>query len=182
MSDNKKWFKTWTSILTDHAHANMTCEMVGRWTRLMAHVASSGERGKLKINAQAKRFFFDLETTWEEVRNVLKALPNVQISDLNNDYGEFIVTLKNWHKYQVDSTVGERVRRLRSKKRGEEKLTSKSTSSSARPATLSATRALTAVAVNESMDKPVKAYEEADENELCGPPTGMWEKVKKGIP
>ena len=27
----------------------------------------------------------------------------------------------------------------------------------------------------------IKSYEEAGDNELCGPPKGMWEKVKKGM-
>ena len=35
--------------------------------------------------------------------------------------GKIIVTLKNWHKYQLDSTGSERAKTLRSKRRREEK-------------------------------------------------------------
>jgi hypothetical protein len=140
MSDNKKWFKTWTSILTDHSHINMSCQQVGQWTRLCAHLASSGERGKLKITSHATHFFLDMETTWENIKSTLNTLPNVHIIDMNSANGEFIVTLKNWYKYQIDSTVAERVSRLRSKRRREEtsKSTSTSTPSASRSASLGA--------------------------------------------
>lgn len=49
----------------------------------------------------------------------LKALPNVQITPPLDGHGGFIVTMKNWYKYQVDSTHAERKKRARS--RGEEK-------------------------------------------------------------
>ncbi len=50
----------------------------------------------------------------------LDELPNV-MRETNIEYGETIVTLKNWYKYQVDSTATERQKTSRYKKRGEEK-------------------------------------------------------------
>ena len=52
--------------------------------------------------------------------SIFDALPNV-MRRLENDNGTTSVTLKNWYKYQIDDGSYERLKRLRSKRRGEEK-------------------------------------------------------------
>lgn len=122
MSDQKKWFKVWGSILIDPHHANMSLEDVGRWTRLGAYMVTSGDRGKMKVTDTAKTFMFAMGvSTLEEAKDAIKRLPNVLIKTTNNDNGSFTVIIKNWFKYQVDSTAYDRVKRSRYKRRGEEK-------------------------------------------------------------
>lgn len=126
MADQKKWFKVWGSILVDPDHSNLSLEDVGRWTRLGAYMVTCGERGKMTIIPPAKTFLLAMSTnTIEEAVNAIKRLPNVQIRPMLrrgvDDNGSFIVIIKNWFKYQVDSTAYDRVKRSRYKKRGEEK-------------------------------------------------------------
>jgi hypothetical protein len=126
VSDQKKWFKVWSTILIDNAHTNLSLEDVGRWVRLGAMMVSVGEAGKLKITPPAKALLTAMEvTTIHAAKCAILRLPNVHISDTGeeskSDNVSFTVTFKNWHKYQVDSTVYERVKRLRIKRRGEEK-------------------------------------------------------------
>ena len=126
MADLKRWFKVWTSILDDPSHANLSLDDVGRWTRLGAMTALVGEAGKLTVEAPARRLLQVLEVT--DLPTVIEAvnrLPNVHAEMSKSVYGENIVTClitwKNWRKYQVDSTVAQRVSALRCKRRGEEK-------------------------------------------------------------
>lgn len=211
MSDKKKWFKVWASILTDPHFLNLSLQDKGRWCMLGAMLCEQGDMGKLKVVAPAKtlQIWFEVSTI-QELVNTLKMLPNVHLTEGLDAYGSFIVTMINWRKYQVDSTIAERVTRLRRKRRGEEMLTSKSTSTS--PPARSASRLDLAVqrsraagnGGNEKGDnvnledleiaeanrvwkketpvkQEIKSYEDAKDNELCGPPAGMWDRVKKGL-
>ena len=134
MADLKRWFKVWTSILDDPSHSDLTLDDVGRWARLGAMTALVGNRGQLAIEAPARRLLQLLEV--EDLPSAIIAinrLPNVHaevskkglVSGKKSVYDEkcvtYLVTWKNWHKYQVDSTVAQRVSVLRSKKRREEK-------------------------------------------------------------
>jgi hypothetical protein len=134
MSDNKKWFKVWASILNDPTFLNMSLENIGRWTLLGAMICQQGDNGKLQVLPPSKllalRFGVD---DFDALKMALKVLPNVHLIDCHPANDGFIVTLKNWYKYQVDSTSGERVKRIRYKRRGEEKRSRTSTSTS--PAT-----------------------------------------------
>lgn len=136
MSDNKKWFKVWATILNDPAHSNMSLEDVGRWTRLGAYLVSVGELGKLIVTPPAKYLLVAMDCPDIATMKVsLKRLPNVHIEEVNADNGTFIVLMRNWYKYQVDTTHTDRQKRARHKRRGEEKrsLTSTSTPSRASP-------------------------------------------------
>jgi hypothetical protein len=122
MADLKRWFKVWTSILDDPDHANLSLEATGQWTRLGALTALAGEGGKLRITPPGKRLLQVLEVhTLDMARTAIEHLPNITIEEGKGVNGEFTVTWKNWKKYQVDSTVAERMKALRSKRRGEEK-------------------------------------------------------------
>lgn len=122
MSDQKKWVKVWNSILVDPDHTSMSLENVGRWTRLLAYVAMCGEKGKLTIKPPATTFLILMGVkTLKEAKSVIEVLPNVYFtppeSGKLDDNDTFSLSFKNWHKYQVDSTIYERIKRLRRKKR-----------------------------------------------------------------
>lgn len=122
MADLKRWFKVWTAILDDPGHVDLSLEDTGRWTRLGALTALAGRGGRLMVKPPAKRLLQVLETdTIEAAKVAIKRLPNVLIEEGKSDNGGFAVTWKNWNKYQADSTGYERLKRLRSKRRGEEK-------------------------------------------------------------
>lgn len=121
MADHKKWFKVWTSILTDVSFSDIRLEDVGRWLLLGAMASEHGNGGKLTINPPAQmmlNLFRDVSISALKVS--LKRLPNVQIEGGLNDNDTFTVIIKNWRKYQVDSTSYDRLKRSRSKRRGEE--------------------------------------------------------------
>lgn len=126
MADQKKWFKVWASILIDPHMSGLSLQDMGRWVRLGAFMMTSGERGKLMIPNPSPLFLLAMEVeSLSDARMALLRLPNVQIryplDPHENDNGSFIVIIKNWFKYQVDSTSYERVKRSRYKKRRDKK-------------------------------------------------------------
>ena len=110
-------------------------------------------------------------------------LPNVHLTEHFPANDGFTVTLLNWYKYQVDSTVSERVSRLRRKRRGEETLTTKATStpSALHSETRFAARSEVAGNGNGIKREEIKSFEEAGENDLCGPPKNLWPKIKREV-
>lgn len=121
MADTKKWFKVWASIIGDPDHSNLSLEDVGRWTRLGALIVSVGEAGRIIITPPARIFLAAMDcVNLESAKVAITRLPNVQIEEGKSDNGSFIVIMKNWFKYQVDSTSYERLKRSRCKRRGEE--------------------------------------------------------------
>lgn len=177
MADQKKWFKVWGSILVDPSLSRLSLADMGRWVRLGAYMTTSGERGKLIIIAPAPMLLLAMEVeSLMDAKMALKRLPNVSINDLNNDNGDFVVIMRNWFKYQVDSTAYERVKRSRRKKRVEEKRSLTSTSTSTPRAPRSPLER-----GGTSRETAVKGFEEAANNELCGPPKNMWAEVEKKI-
>jgi hypothetical protein len=139
MADQKKWFKVWASILNDDKFNNMGLENVGRWTLLGALICQQGERGKLQVTPPATLLLLWFKVPdFEALKMSLNGLPNVTLMDVLDGHGAFVVTMRNWYKYQVDATHAERKRRARAKRRGEEKLTS--TSSPSRTRSVETTR------------------------------------------
>jgi hypothetical protein len=121
VADQKKWFKVWATVLIDDSFVNLRMEDIGRWTILGALMCQYGTNGKLLIKPPSKLILnlFHVDTI-SDLQMVLKVLPNVHFDPPINDNGDFVVTIKNWRKYQVDSTVAQRVSSLRRKKRQEE--------------------------------------------------------------
>ena len=127
MADNKRWFKVWSTILSDPHHSGMSLAQVGLWARLGALMVQSGKNGKLTIKppSQVVLTLF-AGTDWESVKGALKLLPNVHIEEGKIDNGEFSVIIRNWSKYQCDSTVYSRIKEFRKRQndnglRGEER-------------------------------------------------------------
>lgn len=95
---------------------------IGRWVRLGALAAAVGDRGRLTFPASGDGLVMTLKVaSLEAAKCALARLPHVVVEEGNRVNGEFTVTFLNWRKYQEDSTVAQRVRDLRSKRRGEEK-------------------------------------------------------------
>lgn len=127
MADNGRWFKVWTSILADPDFQGLTREQRGDWVTFGALTKSAGDRGVLVthgrgVDAVART----LQCEVGDLVARLNALPNVHATCTNRDNGSDVVTLTvrwaNWRKYQEDATVAQRVKALRSKRRGEEKI------------------------------------------------------------
>lgn len=142
MADQKKWFKVWGSILVDPTMSGLTLSDMGRWVRLGAYISTSGKNGKLVVTYPSPMFLLAMEVeSLADAKMALRRLPNVTVIDwpittqshgesgqfqrskvtVENDNDGFTVIMRNWFKYQVDSTSYERVKRSRRKKRGEEK-------------------------------------------------------------
>lgn len=76
----------------------------------------------LVINGTGRRLCQVLRVdSLADAKTALERLPNVTIHEGKSVYGAFTVTFRNWRKYQEDSTVAERMKTLRAKKRREEK-------------------------------------------------------------
>ena len=121
MADNLRWFKVWTTIASDPHFQEMSLEDMGRWIVLGALTAAHGVNGKLPVTPNATVICRHMNCTKDELKVVLKRLPNIIFEEGKTDYASGTVTWKNWHKYQRDSTVAQRVKALRSKRRGEER-------------------------------------------------------------
>jgi hypothetical protein len=121
MADQKRWWKMWVSILTDDAILALPLDDRWRWVALGCYMTAHGDRGRVNISptSPALAFIFDVPKT--EVLGVLKRLPNVVIEEGKNRDANIVVTFRNWHKYQIDSTAAFRMKTLRLKRRGEER-------------------------------------------------------------
>lgn len=61
-----------------------------------------------------------LHVSLADVKTVLNRLPNLHVEEGRKRYGQITVTMKNWLKYQMDSTAALRMKTLRLKTRGDE--------------------------------------------------------------
>jgi len=112
----------WTSIVSDDDFDPSRpegLEAVGRFCILGAYTALHGNKGVVDI-APATLFRLMNVQSLDEIRGN-STFTNVSFEEGKNRYGKVTVTWQKWQKYQVDSTVAERMRELRSKKRREEK-------------------------------------------------------------
>jgi hypothetical protein len=125
MADQQRWFKLWTTAPGDDAIQALPPAVRWAWAALGCYVKAHGTRGRVVIRASNTVLAAEMGVPPEALIEVIKTLPHVTteraFSDAKSDNGEFTVTWQNWSQYQEDTTVYERVRRLRSKKRGEEK-------------------------------------------------------------
>ncbi len=110
MSDQKKWFKVWNSILTDPSFLDLPIEQIGRWTLLGALISLHGENGQITLSHDALCKLLRVQND-----NGLM-LPNVAFKRDESDNGMITVIMKNWLKYQLDSTGYERLKKFRKSK------------------------------------------------------------------
>ena len=122
MADLKRWFKVWTTILSDSdfdPERPGTMEDLGKFVWLGAYVAQHGDSGTASIAKDT--LFRKMRVTALSQLTSRLALHNVLFEEGKTRHGDITVILKNWHKYQVDTTMAERQQRSRAKKRGEER-------------------------------------------------------------
>jgi len=113
MADNKRWFKVWTSILSDPDFDDLPNELIGVWVRLGALIAKHGEKGQITLS------LVQLEKRANIKKDMIKPL-NLLLDKINvcikvHDNSSCSVIMKNWLRYQVDSTGYERLKRYREK-------------------------------------------------------------------
>jgi hypothetical protein len=122
MADQLKWFKVWTSILSDDdfdPFREGTLADTGRWMRLGAYTALHGNSGSVEI---MKDTLFRLLNVTDIGELTCKLMfKNVLFEEGKNRDGKITVTFHKWHKYQIDSTAALRMKTLRIKRRGEER-------------------------------------------------------------
>ncbi len=114
MSDNKRWFKVWNSMLTDPTFMITPLDNIGRWVLLGALMSLHGKNGTLHIEEESLKNILRMKNdNADDNKMITLALKNVSFMRDKNDNGKIIVTMKNWSKYQKDSTGYERVKRFR---------------------------------------------------------------------
>lgn len=121
MADQQRWFKLWYSALADDHIQDLSGAERWAWVALGAYTKMHGTRGRVLISPNNTALASAMDVPKSDLLMVIKRLPHVVVEEGQNANGHFSVTWKNWNKYQVDSTVSQRVSSLRSKRRGEEK-------------------------------------------------------------
>lgn len=111
----------WCSCLTDSDLIALPVADRWRWAAFGTYVKQHGERGTITFPIPNPMLAVIFDVAPDDVLNVIKRLPNMNIEEGNLVNGKVTVTIRNWYKFQEDSTVSERVTRLRSKRRGEER-------------------------------------------------------------
>ena len=124
MADQKRWFKVWVSILDDPHFQELSLEDIGRWTLLGAMTAFVGNRGQITSPNGSRRLREVLRVDNEmALRDAIQRLPSVAVEEGKNAERTFVVTWRNWHKYQKDAMAAQRMKALRLKRREEENKT-----------------------------------------------------------
>ena len=108
MADQKKWFKVWTTLLIDSL--SIPVEDIGRFIVLGCLIASRGDNGILVTDRKTLQALLQCkEIPPDFIKNF-----NIEITEIEGSCnGGLSVTMKNWNKYQVDSTGYERQQRYR---------------------------------------------------------------------
>ena len=119
MADQARWFKLWCSAPSDDHIQGLPVADRWAWAVLGAYTKLHGTRGSVQVSATNAVLAAEMGIPVTDLVATLARLPHVTCQ--NSDNGVVTVTWKNWIKYQEDSTIAERVSRLRSKKRREEK-------------------------------------------------------------
>lgn len=120
MADQKRWFKLWCSAPSDDDLLALPLELRWAWAVLGCYTKEHGTRGRVKITPSNVVLAAQMGVSVLVLKETITLLPHVRIEEGKSDNGAFTVTWENWTKYQEDSTIAERVARLRSKRRGEE--------------------------------------------------------------
>lgn len=121
MADQKRWFKLWCSAPADDSlQALPACERWA-WAAFGCYTKLHGTLGRVQVSPSNAVLAAEMGVPVERLMSTIANLPNIRVEEGANRYGKVTVTWKNWTKYQEDSTVAERMKTLRSKRRGEEK-------------------------------------------------------------
>lgn len=133
MADQKRWFKVWTSIISDDDFDTAReggFEAIGRFIILGAYTALHGNSGVLEISEDTLLRLMRVKSvadlaaipTFRNVHFAPRFEENLHlVEEGKNRNAKITVTWDKWVKYQEDSTQAERAKASRSKRRGEEK-------------------------------------------------------------
>ena len=121
MADQQRWFKLWCAAPSDDALQALPGRLRWAWAALGCHTKVHGTRGRVTIHPDNAALAAQMDVPLADLKVVISGLPNVSIEEGKNRHGSFIVTWKNWTKYQVDSTQAQRAKTSRSKRRREER-------------------------------------------------------------
>ena len=114
MADQKRWFKVWNSILTDPTFLITPLDNIGRWVLLGALISLHGKNGRLAIEREALKQILRLKNdNADDNAMITFDLKNIEFRRDENDNGKIIVIMKNWAKYQKDSTSYKRLKEWR---------------------------------------------------------------------
>ena len=111
MADHKKWFKVWTSLLTDPEFDDMPNWCIGVWVRLGALVAQHGENGKLSLSKQ--QFLKRANITENDLLIIGECLSKINVKVEIIETELVSLSYDRWSKYQVDWGSYERVKKFR---------------------------------------------------------------------
>jgi len=111
LSDNKKWFKVWTSLLTDPEFDDISNQSIGAWVRLGALIAQHGENGMITISKQQLLKRANLNES--DLNLIIPSLSNINVDIQTSDNGTCFVSFKQWAKYQTDWNSYARLKKFR---------------------------------------------------------------------
>lgn len=120
MADQARWFKFWCTAPYDDHLLRLSVADRWAWAVLGAYTKAHGTRGSVQLSESNTVLAAAMGIDVTVLFVTCARLPHLSVQ--KSDNGEITVTWKNWTKYQEDSTVAERVSRLRSKKRREENI------------------------------------------------------------
>ena len=102
MADQLRWWKLWTTALDDPDLANLSMEDCWRWAVLGALLRAHGEGGAATWRRPGHALAKAWRTTWRRLPEIARRLPGV---DVKADDETITVSMRNWHKYQEDSSA-----------------------------------------------------------------------------
>lgn len=120
MADQQRWFKFWCSAPSDDDIQALPVSDRWAWAAFGAHTKRHGTRGRITVSATNTALAAEMGVPPSALFDTIKRLPHLHYEEGNPVNGPLVVTWDNWSKYQEDSTVAQRVARLRSKRREEE--------------------------------------------------------------
>jgi hypothetical protein len=91
------------------------------WAAFGCYTKAHGTRGRVSVSTTNAVLAAEMGVPVETLHSVIRALPHVQVEEGKSVNGTIAVTWQNWTKYQEDSTVAQRQKASRAKRRGEER-------------------------------------------------------------
>ena len=121
MADQGRWFKLWVSAPGDPSLQGLPPGLRWAWATLGCYTKLHGTNGQLVMNGSNPVLAAEMGIDPDALLVTIRMLPHVRVEEGKPRHGLNTVTWDNWHKYQEDTTMAERQRRSRSKRRREEK-------------------------------------------------------------
>jgi hypothetical protein len=117
MADQGRWFKLWTSTISDPDLRNLPLADFARWCRFGVFLKLHGSDGQITLRSPgiALQELFEVHT-FEDAITVLHTFPNCTVLPVTESSVTYSVTWRNWHKYQDDNSL-DRTRRWRERTR-----------------------------------------------------------------